>query len=534
MWFDLDLFGARKKRLRELDTAILLASRLFDSLNGSLAGANPPVPISGATAFMTAVQVRSLLELAGDDLRDALRREGSPFKPAFDIAPQWTDSKVLADALKALQNLLEGRRNGLRAQGSAAPAQPAVAVGVPTNAGDANAANPAGPVRPDEAAVLWGVTDRLYASWHVRGIVLLVAIAIAIAAGGSFVIGSQTLNVRKSLDDAQEKAQTEIRAISAATQTRVSDESKDVITSLRERGRDIEKQLQRAEKGVSDLNAGSDKIKLDIVEKLQNDLKGRENGLREEILGPLAKIRDDDIKTISTTLTGVRKTLGEVDKGAKEESDKLTLLGPKLGRLQSYADQSEKIVTALTAITADQSATTNARASAETEANTAILQKKIAESAAADAIERRNQAITVVKGASEEAQKHNRTLALIEQQLKDFDSRLKRLDEKLNADVAVEEARLKSIRDRIAVVENPPKPPTPPTPPAPPVPPEKTHDSLTSDDWKQIQSRLDVKPDGKYGKKTATAIRAYQRGIKAKVTGRLTPEQIAVLLKPKA
>ena len=71
-------------------------------------------------------------------------------------------------------------------------------------------------------------------------------------------------------------------------------------------------------------------------------------------------------------------------------------------------------------------------------------------------------------------------------------------------------------------------------PPVPPVPPEKTHDSLTSDDWKQIQSRLDVKPDGKYGKKTATAIRAYQRGIKAKATGRLTSEQIAVLLKPKA
>ena len=629
MWFDLDLFGTRKKRLRELDAAAEHAGRLSNSLNAAVAAAGDTLPLSGSRAFMAAVQIRSLLETGGDDLRTALRREGSPFHAAFDIAPQWTDSKVLADALKGLRDLLEGQRNALLAQEREDQGPQGAAV-LPPAAGrppGADPAGPAGPVHPSEAALLWGVTDKLYASWHLRGILLLVAIAIAIALGGSFVIGNQTLNVRKSLDDAQEKAQTELRNISATAQTRVSDESKEIVTRLHERGTDIDAQLKKAETEVADLKAGSDTIKKDIVAKLQDDLRTQETSLKDEIVKPLIKARDEDLKTISDTLEGIRKSLAQIGAGADEQKAKLNTIGPKLAELGIYAKQSDDIGAALARIKTDQEAANTGRLKAETEANTAMLQRKAAEASAAEAEKQRGQTSGAVKTANDEALKHIATLGGIGEQLKGFDGRLKQADEKLNTvvaeqqrefenkrqqlddklnavvaeqqkalenkrqqldeklnaivaeqqkaleskrqqldeklnavvaeqqkafeskreqleaklndDISAEETRLKAVKGLIDRLEkdarNPPKPPE--TTPVPPKP--KTLADLTLDERQQIQRRLvnggrEIgKIDGKFGPKTVQAIRNFQKKIGSAVTGQLTTDQIADLLKPK-
>ena len=54
MWFGIDLFGLQRSRLRRLDTAVLLAGRLHDSLR------NQP-PASDSDAFMAAVQIRGVV-----------------------------------------------------------------------------------------------------------------------------------------------------------------------------------------------------------------------------------------------------------------------------------------------------------------------------------------------------------------------------------------------------------------------------------------------------------------------------------------
>jgi hypothetical protein len=531
MWFNFDIFGMRqRKRLRELDAAIALAARLADFLAAARAG---PAINSAATAFMAAAQTKSLLELTGDDLRKELLREGSPFQAAFNT-PQWIDIESLSDAVNGLWNLLQSKRDVLRPQAPQDP-DPQAFAGVAASAA-------AGPVRPDEASILWTTTEKLYASWPIRAIVLLVVIAIAIAFGGSFVIGNQTLNMRKNLDDALEKAQTEIRAISAATQTRVADESKTVLDRLHERGTVIDGQLQRAETEVAALEAGSNKIKAEIIAKLQEDLKAQETSLKDEIVKPLIKIRDEDLKDINSNLGPIRKSVEEIYARTDEQKSKLDTLTPKLTQLSVYAKQSDEIGTGLSKITTDQEAAHASRLSAESEAHTAKLQRQAAETSAASAETLRGQTGGAVKTASEEAIKYISTLGGIGQRLNDLEAKLSADVAKEKTDVAAEEGRLKEVKGLIDKLEKdaqsaPPKAQPSVEPPAKP----KTLADLTTEDKKQIQSRLadqglyDRPIDGKFGKQTTIAIRAYQKkkGGGTEVSGELTTEQIADLLKPK-
>jgi peptidoglycan hydrolase-like protein with peptidoglycan-binding domain len=587
MWFDLDFFGTRKKQLRELNAAIMLAHGLSKSL--SPADADSPGTVPGTDPFMAAVQIRSLLEFVDKDLQDALRQAGSPFKFAFEQTPQWIDNKALAHALIALQDLLESRRVRLLEPVRKDDGPGSGDAGARGKTGKAKSEKPGSSAPADEASVLWGVTEKLYASWQVRAIALVVGLAIVIATGGSFLIGGQTLNVRQDLDKAQDKAQTEIKAISEATQNRVSKESESLFGRLHERGADLEKaqdraqteikaisettqsriskesesllallhergaditaQLQKAEREVVDLKAGSDKIKTDIIKKLQEDLKTEESSLRNEILYPLAKIRDNDLSNISSTLASFRKTIAEMSLDAEAHNNKLAALGPKLDQLRSFADHSDKIGKELSTIAIDQDAAHNGRTNAETEANTAMLQRKAAELSAGEAEKQRDRVINVVKNASDEAQKHNRTLAIIEHQLNDLDGKLKASDAKLtvsdaklNGEIAAEEIHLKSLKERINALDSqitnlPPKQPLAPIvqPLTSPVP--ITESDLSPDDRKQIQRSLAAeglqveKIDGKFGKHTIAAIRAHQAKIKAEATGHLTPEQIETLRK---
>jgi peptidoglycan hydrolase-like protein with peptidoglycan-binding domain len=100
------------------------------------------------------------------------------------------------------------------------------------------------------------------------------------------------------------------------------------------------------------------------------------------------------------------------------------------------------------------------------------------------------------------------------------DSRLNQLDPKITE----EEARFKVIKDRLAAFD---------------VPSNKIvrETDLTANDWIAIQTRLIAdkhlvgEADGKPGKKTMAAIRAYQAKQNTDVTGHLSPAQIAALLK---
>jgi peptidoglycan hydrolase-like protein with peptidoglycan-binding domain len=113
----------------------------------------------------------------------------------------------------------------------------------------------------------------------------------------------------------------------------------------------------------------------------------------------------------------------------------------------------------------------------------------------------------------------------------------------LDDNIPKAEYRLKTIGDHLAVLEDSIRnlqiKKVPLEPLDGPPPPSKNEDQLTEAEWKQIQQglvtrgfslgRIDGNP-GKPSSKTRKAIRDFQTKSGAQSTGRLTPDQINVLL----
>jgi hypothetical protein len=567
------LVSPRNRQRHELDAAISLAGRLHDALRDQ--GETPP------HRFMLGVQIRSLLQLLDVNLQHELRQEGSPFAAAFAPSPEWEDPARLADALKALKDLLEVRRASLQqaaVQDQDAPAEPRENRnnGDDDNDGsDPDGTEPVAPTEPDASPALWHVAEKLYESWPVRGLLVLVGLAIVFAMGGSYIIAGQTLNMRQSLDNALEKAQNEITNISETTRTRLAAESQETLAGLHERRQDIDLQMRQAEKEVADLKGNGDKIKTDIVTKLQEDLGAKYSGMRDQILQPVADMRDKDLPKIVEASNKLSKTIEVTSSEAERQKDRLTSLGPKLTQLEDHAKQSDRIAGLLSTINTDLEAAHNGRTNAEASATAAASQKAAAEAAAGAAEGQNKRAAEAVKKANDETIDNNRALERIEVQLSRINDRLKGVDEKLkgfddklkefddrltsadgrqkasdrrlyalDSEIALQEEHLKGIKKQLDVIgKDLPAPPPKdvPTPPAlKPVAQVLVDPSdLSPNQLKRIQRGLvaqgfSIDVDGTFGGKTADAIKAYQAKVKAEATGQLTPEQLSALRAIKA
>ena len=110
-----------------------------------------------------------------------------------------------------------------------------------------------------------------------------------------------------------------------------------LLTSLREKGQDINSKLEKAEREVIDLRVGSDSIKANIIAKLQESLKAEQSSLREAIMNPLENVRDRDVKKLSTAVSGLDQALTTINTGVTHHKEKLAALASKLVQLQKHA-----------------------------------------------------------------------------------------------------------------------------------------------------------------------------------------------------
>jgi hypothetical protein len=549
--FKARFFETRESKQRKLDAAIALVDRMLPS-DQQATQSNGSMPASNI--FMTGVQIRSLFELLDEDLKEMLLESGSPFKTVV-VDSGYVDRRPFDDALKALQALLESKRIAFLGRAKESRASGLLGTSAATRAAVVAAGdeNKQGTTPVNEASLLWGATEKFYASTQVRLILVVLGIAVALAATGSAVIGGQTLNIRQSLE-----------SLSEATQNKISTVSDALIKDLRDKKQDVDSQLRDAKQEVAELRSGSQKIKTDIITTLQQGLKDQESSLRDEVLKPILKIRNVDLEQITKDLGTATRDVADVDAKARNQSDKLNRLGSTLDMLSTYADKSKTLGSALSTIEKDGEAALNSRRAAETEANTAALKRAVAEAAAVEAANQRERVIELIKQVNKEVVDHIRASGAAENQLKalvgglssidgrlkddetkqtafderqkTFENRQKKSDEKQKAaearlgsledQLAKEETRLKSIQERVAAFD-PPKPP--------PAKGLRSVDSLTQADWTKIQSKLGMKGknlDGLFGDRTRSAVEAYQRRKKAELTGQLTPEQIEDLLGP--
>ena len=83
--------------------------------------------------------------------------------------------------------------------------------------------------------------------------------------------------------------------------------------------------MRQAEKEVADLKGNGDKIKTDIVTKLQEDLGAKYSGMRDQILQPVADMRDKDLPKIVEASNKLSKTIEVTSSEAERQKDRLAL-----------------------------------------------------------------------------------------------------------------------------------------------------------------------------------------------------------------
>jgi hypothetical protein len=471
---------------------------------------------------------------------------------SFDILAGKGGDKIIP-VLDKLIALLEIRRAAVsgrvrpRLSGypASTPAPAAAAASSPAAGGLAMPRREVPP--PDELALLWKTTEKLYDSWPLKLLGVLLVSAVLLAGGGTLLIGDKALQLRKNLEDAGSKEASDIAKLAKATRETVTEQSKTVLGDLDRQQADISQKISRADRQIRDLENRSEQIKSEAVERvvslIRGDFTGLERKLQLDLEASLNKIRDDDINALKEKVTQLRV---QVKAFADDLSDKQNLLKsaePAIQTLVETATKAEELKAQADSIRAAKSSaddtlrkinevlqsaqTVDSRVqqfAKDVESRLTPQMDKIIENegklggserglrTVVDTIERIGVDTSSTQRILEGASRANNALNSIDDRLLQMKKRADDLD-----------ARIK---------------PLPVTDTVPPARPALTEKDLDQDGWTKVQQslkagkfyRADV--DGKVGGATRDAIGEYQAAQHAKKTRRLTPDQIKDLLGP--
>lgn len=528
LWSLRRLFRSRRRQVQNLELALAVVRQMVQHIEKYPTGRSPRL------------EKRQFELLAGLIDDEAIVQPDGPYILGAYL---WLDDPDAVRLLNDLENLLESELSILRGtyarRGAPAPTW------LPPQPGrSADAADGARPgAETEQSAALWGITEKFYASSHVRALILVIGLAIAVGTGGAFVLGGQTISMRQDIEKTRTNTLNEIATLNDTTRKRIIEESGSLLTQLHERAQDVNRQIDSASRQVDDLRTGGAKLKAEVVTKFEENLKKEEAALRDQILAPLKKIQDEDLNAIKRSLGGVRGNLDGLAAKVAEDNSALSGLSPQLAQLRSYADQADKITNALSAIRTDEDAARTSVQQAADSAHAAAQQANDAGKAAADAKAQRDSVSKAVQAAADEARAHDRSLAELKVRIGDLQASLDVINRRLAAlekGTGTAESHLSAVRTHLGRIEQDANKPLPPKVTIQPVLPSRTEADLDRDDWRRVQRALTArgyalgKIDGKVGGRTREAIKAFQSATDTKVTGHLTPEQIDTLLKPAA
>lgn len=538
------LFQSRRTQLRDMDTALVVLRRVRAQVD---AWREEPNGFPEFDRAAIVAQLRWLPDLV-DDFRLPIRQltEGSP------LATSHLESFVfggpinaLAPLLKTLEEVLQTKRamlhaslNGHDPAGTVSTeAQPSLAASgqaaAPLLSGArtkrrtpvadepiARGTDAAYQASPDHGTVLWNVTEKLYASWPMRAVVIMLALSIMLAGGGAAVIGNQTLNVRQELDKAQERALREVGEIGKTTRETLDQQQKQLAANLANRQLEISNVMKQAEKEVKDLQTGAHDLQAravsQITTKMLENFKDEESRLRDRIIGPLNEIKNEKLPPLQQVLVKAQDDLKKIEAGIKDAQATLSAL--QIERLKGSVQDTDKITTALNAIRADQKEVNDIKIKIAQQAESAGVHLEETRIVTDATKYQRDQAINAVRATLDEIIKHNQGIGQITTKLAG-----------LNADITAQSDRLKTVGVNVTLIEQGSKEMPKPV---------LVQTDLRPSEWRQIQNRLKIEGlykasiTGRLDGNTTQAIRAYQRNNNISVTGVLSPEQINLLLKP--
>ncbi|MEJ0012401.1 MAG: peptidoglycan-binding protein [Bauldia sp.] len=332
-----------------------------------------------------------------------------------------------------------------------------------------------------EAALFGSLTEKFYGSWAFRIAAGTLIVAAALAIGGGFVIGSQVVDVGKASRDAQ-------KAIADT-----ADRTQDRATQL----------LNAAVESITKDRSGQQRIDAAVTAAV-TAIEARQT----VDMGQLKTI-DDGIAAVTSSVAATKQAAGAID-------------GQWLVDFVARAKSAEVDLSKTDGLLQD------AQASADQARLSASTAREVASAAVASLDAANQHALGSMLASGKVAEK----LTAVEAEVTEASARLASLKAATTAAPGLEfdakdaAARLKSVQDRLRLLEAGLARATIPT---------TGLAGLSRSDWRAVQSALRQrgfdpgKIDGVYGRRTAAALKGYQRRIGDADTGVLTyPEFLSL------
>lgn len=395
-------------------------------------------------------------------------------------------------------------------------------------------------LQPNDSAMLWTASEKLYGSWQFRALGMLLLAAVLLAGAGTYFIGGQTLQLRQNLENTARSATTDLQELGKSTHDTLSEESKTLISDIDRRRTQMSEALAKADQQIKELEGKSDQLQKQainqIVQTVLEDIGGLEARLREDISSNLTKIKDNDVQALEGEVTTLRADIQQLTSGVNSGNDELNRSQPALKRLDQF---SRDVTTVDNNLSAIQQARSSASDASE-KANGASQSARIA----ADDVERMRQDLSdKIKPLSTEISTHQHELGSIQERLATLAGNTDQASstiEQITKAIRRDNDLLKALDGRVAELQKAAADFEGRQRSASSGSTETTHnlteDDLTADQWRQIQQALTARKfppgriDGTPGPRTQTAIKNFQLKAKSPSTGHLTSEQIDLLL----
>ncbi|KZD21873.1 peptidoglycan-binding domain-containing protein [Tardiphaga robiniae] len=535
-------FGLLTPRARAYDVAL----EMLDHLHRSTARLKDPDTTASDDDPSGSKERTTELLLRSEQIRalgafiakhHLLSREDGSFRALDDLIARillgQSDDDEIASVLRNLAPLLELHRAVLAGRMRPVAAQPAHAANLPPYPPDDGPDTPR-PLPPDDSALLWKTTEKLYNSWPVKLVYAVLVFAVLFAAGGTLLIGGQSIQFRKSIEDTGNREKADIEQSAKTVREGIKTKSEDLFGNIDRQRTDINQRLKEANTQINDLMNRSETIKEEAVNRVFQSIRKNFAGLEQKLEADLRKVQDDNLQPLRTRAEQLRRDVDNLLDKVREDEKVIAGAGPAIRELAGLTQKVDEAKTHTDAIG-------KARQSADD-----ILRRITANQQAAEGADKRVQDLlrdvdSRLKPQIDKTYENEGKLGSVERGIDALTVRIDRAGlndarvQKILGDAGrasdrldESERRVKDLEKRIGLIP-------PDTGPKQPILTEK---DLDLEGWRKIQQALAArgfytkKIDGKVGRGTRDAIGKYQSARLVPATTFLTPEHIAELLGP--
>lgn len=392
---------------------------------------------------------------------------------------------------------------------------------------------PAQAKQPDDYAFLWKTTEKLYESWPIKILGLLLVAAVLLAGSGTLMIGGKAIELRKALEDAGERETKSFDSFSKAAREAITNQRATLVADLDRQQTEINQKMTRTDQQIRDLESRTAEIRdaavARVAKEIRADFPGLEKKLKDDLETETTKVRDRYVRDLQEKARALLEEVGTNQKLMTDTVPKIKMLVDLVADVENLKKQADSIpITKSSAEAAKNSAEEAHRRASDAQQSAQNADARI-QQLAKDVESRLAPQMDKIVENEGKLGSNEKGLRLLAERLESGGVDSTKIQQVLDGAKQVND-RLWALKKLADELDDRIK--TPPTSPKQLL----TEKDLNVGQWRMIQQALktrgyyEKKIDGKIGAGTRGAIGRYQTDRKAAADGLLAPDQISDLL----